>query len=163
MTQEYLKSLLHYNKDTGAFTRLVRCGSRGSVGSVAGFVTKEGYHRIKIDGKAYGGHQLAFLYMIGNIPSCIDHKDHVCSNNAWSNIRPVTNSENSKNLSIRYDNMSGFSGVYFDKVVKRKPWKASIRCDNKQIHLGYFDTKDEAIAARKAANIKYGFHENHGK
>ena len=33
----------------------------------------------------------------------------------------------------------------------------------KQIHLGYFDDKKDAIAARKAAEVKYGFHKNHGR
>ncbi|QQO88002.1 hypothetical protein QA047_gp28 [Salmonella phage vB_SenS_ER21] len=28
---------------------------------------------------------------------------------------------------------------------------------------GFIDNFDEAVAARKAAEVKYGFHENHGK
>lgn len=33
---------------------------------------------------------------------------------------------------------------------------------NQQIHLGVFPTKDEAIAARRAAEERFGFHKNHG-
>jgi len=35
--------------------------------------------------------------------------------------------------------------------------------DGKTIHLGRFDKFEDAVAARKAADIKYGFHPNHGK
>jgi hypothetical protein len=38
---------------------------------------------------------------------------------------------------------SGFYGVYANK----KRWKAEIRYDSKNHHLGYFDTKEEAALA----------------
>ena len=41
-------------------------------------------------------------------------------------------------------------------------WVAFIWIKNKQINLGVFDTKAEAVAARKAAEKVEGYHENHG-
>ena len=35
--------------------------------------------------------------------------------------------------------------------------------NRKQIHLGLFETLQEAIDARKQADITYSFHKNHGK
>ena len=35
--------------------------------------------------------------------------------------------------------------------------------DRKHIHLGVYKTLEEAIQARQEANVKYGFHFNHGK
>jgi hypothetical protein len=32
-----------------------------------------------------------------------------------------------------------------------------------RLHLGYFDTKEEAIEARKKADPELGFHPNHGR
>lgn len=48
-------------------------------------------------------------------------------------------------------NTSGVTGVYR----RGKRWQAAITVNGKQINLGYFDTKYEATAARKAAEHKY--------
>jgi hypothetical protein len=49
----------------------------------------------------------------------------------------------------------------FDK--RDQNYQARIKVNGKSKHLGYFKNKEEAIAAREAANIKYNFHENHGR
>jgi hypothetical protein len=61
---------------------------------------------------------------------------------------------------LRKNNKSGFNGVCFDK--SKNKWKSSIHFNNKEIHLGRFYNLADAIKCRKQANIKYGFHENHG-
>lgn len=50
---------------------------------------------------------------------------------------------------------SGVTGVRWYPT--RKRWGASIRVDGKQIYLGFFVEMTDAIAARQAANVKYGF------
>jgi hypothetical protein len=50
---------------------------------------------------------------------------------------------------------SGVTGVLWNE--KRHRWHAVVKVDRKQIHLGFFVEKDDAIAARQAANVKYGF------
>jgi hypothetical protein len=42
-------------------------------------------------------------------------------------------------------------------------WLASISINGKRKHLGYFKDIDDAIEARKNANIEYGYHANHGE
>ena len=42
-------------------------------------------------------------------------------------------------------------------------WVAEIKVNRIKKHLGQFDTFDAAVAARKAAEVEFGFHENHGK
>jgi len=42
-------------------------------------------------------------------------------------------------------------------------WRASISVANRQRYLGTFDYLAEAVEARKAAEVKYGFHPNHGR
>ena len=59
------------------------------------------------------------------------------------------------------NNTSGHTGVYW--YSQRKKWVSEIFADGRKISLGYFKDKEEAIQARKQANIEYGFHENHGK
>ena len=50
---------------------------------------------------------------------------------------------------IQKNNTSGYKGVDFN----RGKWRARIYYNNKAILLGSFSTKEEAIAARKAAEI----------
>lgn len=81
--------------------------------------------------------------------------------NRLENLRDVSNRENARNQKISKNNTSGTLGVYFYK--RDQNYQASIKINGKIKHLGYFKNKEEAIAARAAANIKYNFHENHGR
>ena len=99
--------------------------------------------------------------MTGEFPKeDMDHIDHIKTNNKWSNLREVSNQENHKNLKKNVNNKSGVSGVWWD--AQRTKWIAHITVARKKIHLGVFKTKEGAVKARKEAEIKYGFHENHG-
>ena len=68
-------------------------------------------------------------------------------------MRYATNTENQQNKSIQKSNTSGVIGVSWDK--DRSKWRAQIRVNTKKLHLGYFDDFDDAIRARKDAEIKY--------
>ena len=61
--------------------------------------------------------------------------------------------ENCRNRSKSVKNKSGFIGVYFDK--DRNKWVAFITIDYKQIKLGRFVEKEDAIKARLEAEFKY--------
>lgn len=156
-----LRYLLNYDKYTGIFTWKNPNTNAVKVGAVAG-TNHNDYIRINIDNKLYKAHRLAWLYEYGEFPvNEIDHIDRNGLNNAISNLRDVTTVENHRNKGMFKNNTSGFNGVRWDKTNQR--WKASIRVNRKVVSLGSFKDKDEAIEARKLANVKYGFHENHGK
>ena len=158
--QKTLKENLHYNPDSGLFIRLTSNSNRIKVGDIAGSATSDGYIRMCVLGKHYKAHRLAFLWMTGEFPEECDHINHVKDDNRWSNLRSVTRTQNNQNHSIQSNNTSEFVGVYWFK--RDKKWRAYITVNQKQIHLGYFDKKEDAISARKEANIKYDFHRNHG-
>jgi hypothetical protein len=164
LTPERLRSLLNYNPDTGEFTRLVsRRGHRA--GEIAGCLKRDSggkvYMAIQIDGKQYYAHRLAWLYTFDAWPeNQLDHIDQNSLNNRLVNLRDVPYSENSKNRKRQKNNKSGVTGVYF--INESQKWLASIRVNRKQITLGFFNLKDDAITARKNADVKYSFHPNHG-
>ena len=159
ITQTELKERLEYNPDTGVFTRLVLTG-RFSKGTFAG-TKSHGYIDIGFLGKRYGAHRLAWLYVHGHFPEQIDHINGIRDDNRLSNLREVNNYINSRNIGMRKNNKSGFMGVSWAN--RDSKWVSQIMINYKTIILGTFDDKEDAIEARKAANIKYGFHVNHGE
>ena len=163
ITQKQLKQSLSYDPLTGVFIRLISNSNRSQAGAVCGTVLTnqdgKSYIRIGLNGKYHYGHRLAWLYVKGLFPKDqIDHEDGDGLNNKFSNLRNVTNSENGKNARLPTHNTSGSIGV---NKMKGK-WRAEIKVNQKHIHLGLFLLKRDAISARKNAEIKYGFHKNHG-
>jgi hypothetical protein len=82
----------------------------------------------------------------------IDHIDGDGLNNRRSNMRLSTHAENMRNRRIAKNNTSGFKGVAWDKNGAK--WRAKIKVDGEQIHLGQFDTPEAAHAAYVAASEK---------
>jgi len=82
-----------------------------------------------------------------------DHIDRNPMNNRKENLRPCDRYQNAHNASKRIDNKSGVTGVYWDKHSQR--WKATIMFHRKNINLGSFYNKTDAIIARLNAEVKY--------
>ena len=79
--------------------------------------------------------------MTGSFPSgMIDHINGVCDDNRWSNLRQATRSQNAANQRIHRDNTLGMKGVYRHG----KRFAAKIRINGDGIHLGTYDTPEEA-------------------
>ena len=113
-----------------------------------------GYRNITVAGQRLYEHRVAWFYMTGDWPAdMIDHKDLNRANNAWSNLREATNQNNMRNGSLRKDNKSGFKGVTWRPDQQR--WRATIKFNGKQNHVGNFKTKEEAAAAYDAAALTY--------
>lgn len=161
LSQNELKQLLHYDPESGIFTWLMSNKKNAYSGKTAGTISISGYLVINIGNVQYFLHRLAILYVHGVGGSDqVDHINHVKTDNRIVNLRQVTRSENQRNLSLSKRNTTGEVGVYLDK--KKLRYYSQIYACGKTIHLGYFSEKADAIKARKEANIKYSFHENHG-
>lgn len=167
ITQQKLKEHIHYCHESGAFTWIKSTSNRAPSGSSAGTIkadpaSRTEYLVIKLFGVFYRAHRLAWLYMYGEFPDGdIDHENGVGTDNRILNLRVVTHIVNHKNMPLRSDNNSGVVGVSFDK--QRNKWSAEIRDNRKKVFLGRFEDFDAAVQARKAAEVKYGYHSNHGR
>jgi HNH endonuclease len=115
---------------------------------------KKGYWYLTINYQKLLAHRVAYKIMTGVDPIEVDHIDGNRSNNKWSNLRNGTRSENARNTALKSNNTSGHHGVYFSPRAQK--WRANIA-------LGAFDSKEQAIEARKHAEAILGFNPNHGR
>jgi hypothetical protein len=155
LTRARLRELLDYNPKTGEFRWRKRPRNSVHLDRPAGYVQPlQGYRYIGIDRRLYRAHQLAWFYMTGRWgrPS-IDHRDGDATNNRWSNLRRATRSQNNANRFRPRNNTSGYKGVYLCRESGR--WRATIRKNGENIHLGTFDTRQAAHAAYVAAARKH--------
>lgn len=157
LTAERLREILHYDPETGVFTWAVRIARCVQQGWVAGGVSNFGYRIIRVDKITYVGHRLAWLYMTGEWPTDeIDHRNGIRDDNRWVNLREATAKQNRENRNKAPSNTSGVRGVTWDKA--RGKWHPLIKHHGKMIHLGRFDSFDDAVAARKNAEQQYFTH-----
>lgn len=82
-----------------------------------------------------------------------DHIDRNPFNNRKYNLRPATIQENAMNASLNINNTSGIIGVSFSK--HHKKWKSYITFNGKQIYLGLYENKEDAIKTRLKAEKEY--------
>lgn len=161
LTQKELKRHLHYDPNSGEFKRKTTSSRRVKVGDIAGYIHSKGYRIIRVNGRQYPAHRLAWLYMKGAFPiKEVDHINHNRADNRFSNLRVVTRSENQRNASISKKNVSGFTGVYWDNRAQR--WFANIKENGRAKHIGRFTQLSDAVIARVNAEIAHGYHPNHG-
>lgn len=147
LNHEYLKSTLHYSVITGQLYWLKSPANNVKAGSVGGYLRKDGYRKIKVSGKCYLAHRLAWFWVTGEWPiNEIDHVNGIKDVNQWLNLREATDSQNRCNTGLPSNNKSGFKGLYWNKATKK--WRAHIMINKKQKHLGSFDDIEAAYAER---------------
>lgn len=162
ITQDYLKSILSYDPETGIFTWIQRLSGNISVGSVAGTTMRDGYIKIRVGGHGHPAHRLAWLYVYGVFPeNQLDHINLNKSDNSIKNLRPATSSENQRNKGLMKSNKSGYKNVSW--CSRAKKWKVGLKVNRKSFHFGYFSNiQDANIAAINARVLMHLDFSNHG-
>ena len=153
LTIERLREVLDYCPGTGLFTWKV---NRGPVkaGDLAGSADTHGYRHITVNGKIFLAHRLSFFYVYERWPDGdIDHKNGIKTDNRILNLREATVSKNMQNRKINKNASSPCKGVCW--LNRSRRWVAQIQISSVKIHLGQFIRLEDAIAARKAAEITH--------
>lgn len=76
----------------------------------------------------------------------VDHINRNTMDNRKSNLRIVTHRQNQCNQDLQRNNTSGVSGVSY--YPPKKKYRARIKVQHHDLHLGYFKTFEEAVQAR---------------
>ena len=169
-----LAALVTYDPETGIITwnrreeltRVDDIFNTKFAGRECGSIGKHGYRQICFmhEGKVnvLKAHRLAWLIMYGKLPSGVtDHIDRNRANNRIDNLRDVQVSVNGRNTSMQRNNTSGVTGVFWNKASGK--WKAQVKVDGRDRHVGLFTCIHEAAAAVKAFRAKHGFTDSHGE
>ena len=150
ITPEMLRNIFDYNPNTGVLRRRKN-------GKIAGYKTRNGVMRVFVLCKSFSVHRIAFAIANNRWPTLeVDHINGNPSDNRIANLREVSHKDNMRNIGVHRDSRTGILGVSLCKRLGK--YQALISNGSKQIHLGYFIDKEDAAAARRAAELKY-----HGK
>ncbi len=150
LTQELVRRVLDYDPETGVFTWKEPPSRRVAVGQRAGVVATNGYRYISVMGEKIVAQRLSWFYVHGvwpeeNVSPVNGDRDDVSINN----LALRTTAELARGNDLRATNRSGMKGVSWN--ADHGKWVASITRDYRRVHLGYFDTKEDAAAAYEAA------------
>lgn len=178
-----MRQLLRYEPETGKLfwrervPEMFQTGKRSREAICQGwnrlFAGKEAFPQLRADGYRYGrladgqfmAHRVAWAIFHGKDPlGTIDHVNGDRSDNRIGNLRDCPMAINAKNLSLRKDNKFGVPGISFrPRRLSTRQWLAVIKVDGRSIHLGSFESINDAIEARREAENRYGFHRMSGK
>ena len=135
-SKEDFLGFISYDPLTGIFTRLSDC-SRACRSDKT-----KGYLRVFLFGRYFKAHRLAWFLFYGSWPTLqIDHIDGNKENNSINNLRDVSQTINMYNKTKAHShNCTGVLGV--GRVGKK--FSAKLKVKEKLIHLGVFNTVEEA-------------------
>ena len=140
---ELVKRWFLYDPTTGIITRKLKGRSN------APDTLNPKRTRIDLLGTRYRVTHIIWVLVYDKWPEeIIDHKDGDQTNNKLLNLREATKIQNGYNR--REFNPFG-KGV----TLQNGKWKAQIQYNRQKLHLGYFDTHEEAAEAYQEASIKY--------
>jgi len=173
---DYIREAIEYDAEKGTFRWLCRpqshfatkrawksfntryAGERaGSNVNLPSYV--RGYGWLAIAWKKYPLSHIAYLYMTGDwpdnhvIPTGLSYTDL-----RWENLVLMDSSTRLRLIEKSNKGLDNYRGVHLDKI--HNTWRARIRVDGKELSLGKFHNEEDAIAARKVAEKKYGYKGN---
>lgn len=154
--------IFHYS-DGEIFWLKVNRNRYNKPGDIAGRPSPtNGYLYVKVNQEVKSVHSIIWEMHNGEIPEGmeIDHVNHIRTDNRIENLRLVSHQQNAMNRSKTSRNTSGVVGVSWCNLTEK--WYAYIKKDGVMHSLGRHARFEDAALARKSAERKLGFHENHG-
>jgi hypothetical protein len=154
---DLLHEYIDYNPNTGIGTWKKQISRNLQIGKEVGSITPNNYRSLHFFGQRYMAHRVFWFMHYGEDPFLkqIDHIDRNSLNNKIENLRLVEAWQNhhNKNQTLTNQTKSNVTGVNFHK--NKNIWIANLSVNKKRYYLGCFKNIEDAIKARKEAEIKY--------
>ena len=132
--------LQNFKYKDGVITRTDRKNSGGCL-------DKDGYLKLKIKGKKFSAHRVAWLLFYGDFPKNeLDHINRIRTDNRIENLRESNRKQQAENTTRRPNKDTGVIGVYIDSHTKGLKKKFATRINGKTYR---FYTLEDAIKFRK--------------
>lgn len=147
-----------YDDDIGALRWRVKRNSPGCVvGEIAGTINSSGRRVVELGGKKQLASRVIWEMLRGSIPPgmCIDHIDGNKLNDRIENLRVATLSENQRNRRLQKNCSMRIHGIY------SRRHGFVVHCAGE--YLGTAHDFFDACCMRKSAELRMGFHQNHGR
>ncbi|HDT5935407.1 TPA: HNH endonuclease [Enterobacter kobei] len=148
-----INELIHYGSDTGIFTWKKDRGAIAKKGDPLRQVDSKGYTRVKIAGKKYLLHRIAFYLYYGEEPEFIDHINSIRSDNRIENLRACTLSQNGFNVGLTSRSTTGVKGVAWNKASQK--YQCTIKVKGKSFYFGLYDDIELAELVAMEARLKF--------
>lgn len=166
--QWLLKACLDYDPDTGttrwrqrtidtfptekATDETVRAWNRCHVGKLAfnSVQPVTGYRKGCLNYHRFYAHRIIWKLMHDEEPPCIDHINGNKADNRLCNLRAADYSKNAQNLTPKLGRHIGV------RLCANGQWAAHMKHHGKSVLHKRFDTQEQAIKARRAAEARYG-------
>lgn len=151
VTPDEIKKVIRYDPESGQFYWSKNSGRR-KAGERAGYRMQHGYEEIKVLGKRWTAHRLAWFIMTGVIPeNQIDHINGIRYDNRWINLRLANQSENNMNRCA--NNTLGVKNVYLHKPTGT--YNVKLYVNGVCISFGYYADLELAELVATEAREKY--------
>ena len=151
LSQQLLKELFDYDPQ-GFLVNKVTRGRSAKAGKRTCKELVKSYRQVSLFGKMYREHQLIWCLLKGDWPTLIDHIDGTRQNNKIENLQVLSHRDNIRKV---------FIGKNIWLNPKSKRYIVAIYVNNKKIHVGCYNTLEEAIVARALAeSTHWGLHGN---
>jgi len=162
ITQESLKELFEYEKETGRLRR-IKAICNAPIGSYPTSTNVQGYLQVMIAQRTYLVHRLVYLYHVGEFPEMLDHINRDKLDNRIENLREASKSQNACNTRKRRDNTSGTKGVSYDTT--NKAWLAKVNKDSNVVVSKTFkgSRTDETVKQKAIDWIVIARQQHHGE
>lgn len=169
------EDLFYYDETSPSGLRNKVVRGKAIKDGVSGYLGTSGYYIVQVDGKNYKTHRVIVEMLVRYLKpnESVDHINGVKCDNRLSNLRVVSEKENSKNRVRRSDNKSGVTGVYY--LSEKNSWVAKWRTlcgEQRHKHFnvgvyGYEKAKEMACNFRKIVieslnELGAGYTECHG-
>lgn len=152
---ERVRELFDYDPSTGLLTRRIDApGLKFKIGAVVGTRNSHGHLICRVHYTIYYVHRLVWLHFYGRTPpALIDHINGIRDDNRICNLRLADIFESSRNRRHNRNSASGLKGAHYS--TSEGKWRSSIGVNGCVIHLGWFETKEEAARAYAEAALRY--------